>query len=364
MSAPRAGAVRPLGCARSLALLCVLAATGCGEPVVDEPVVGGPDGAVDAPFDGPYVLVLGTAQDGGLPQIGCEAECCAAARRDPGLARRVTSLLVVDPRGRSNGGSNSGSRWLLDASPDLAEQVAAAADHPRGFEAPAADGGRGPLFDGIFPTHAHTGHYLGLAALGREAYGARGQRLFASERLEAFLEDNGPWSLSVGTGALELERLEPGRPLELADDITIEALLVPHRDEFSDTYAFVVRGPNASLLYLPDIDKWEAWDAWAFDGGAHARRIEAVIAGVDHALVDGTFYDASEIPGRAMSEIPHPFVVESLARFAPLPEAERAKVVFTHLNHSNPVANPASDAARAVREAGMSVARDGQVFGL
>lgn len=355
-SAPR----RAVFVAAALTFTSVLAACAEREPVASEN-----EHALDAvPTDRPYVLVLGTAQDGGLPQIGCDAECCAAARRDPSLARRVTSLLVVDPRGAGGDGTSGGSRWLLDASPDLAAQVEAARDHPPGFTAPPADGGRGPLFDGIFPTHAHTGHYLGLASLGREAYGARGQRLFASERLASFLERNGPWSLSTDTGAFDLARLEPGRPLELADDLSIESLLVPHRDEFSDTFAFVVRGPNAALLYLPDIDKWEAWDAWDLDDGAHARRIEDVIAGVDHALVDGTFFDASEIPGRAMSEIPHPFVVESLTRFASLPDAERAKVHFTHLNHSNPVADPASAAARAVREAGMSVARDGQVFGL
>jgi pyrroloquinoline quinone biosynthesis protein B len=60
-----------------------------------------------------------------------------------------------------------------------------------------------------------------------------------------------------------------------------------------------------------------------------------------------------------MSQVPHPFIVETLARIAPLPEAERAKVVFTHLNHSNPATDPTSDAAAAVRAAGSSVLDDG-----
>lgn len=309
-----------------------------------------------APTDVPYVLVLGTAQDGGLPQLGCQLECCRAARSDPSRARRVTSLLLVDPR--------SGSRWLFDASPDLAQQVESAANHPASFAPPSVTGGRGPLFDGIFPTHAHIGHYLGLAWLGREAYGVRGQVVYASERFEAFVSGNGPWSLSAETGAFEFRRIAPGAPVQLADDLAVEALRVPHRDEFSDTYAFIVRGPERDLLYLPDIDKWEAWDAWSERDGADARRIEEVLADVDVALVDGTFFGPDEIPGRAMSQIPHPFVVESLARFAVLPEPERAKIRFTHLNHTNPAADPASPEAQRVVRAGFRVAADGEILRL
>ena len=43
---------------------------------------------------GPYVLVLGTAQDGGLPQIGCHRACCVHARENPASARRVTLSLI------------------------------------------------------------------------------------------------------------------------------------------------------------------------------------------------------------------------------------------------------------------------------
>ena len=76
-----------------------------------------------------------------------------------------------------------------------------------------------------------------------------------------------------------------------------------------------------------DVDKWERLET----------PVEEWIAGVDVALLDGTFYSGAEIPGREMAEIPHPFVVESLERFAGLPRAERGKVWFVHLNHSNPV---------------------------
>ena len=102
----------------------------------------------------PYVLVLGTAQDGGLPQIGCDRECCREARLDPTRRRWVTSLLLVNPR--------TSQRWLLDASPDLPDQIELVRDHPANYLIPQVEDGRGPLFDGVFLTHGHWGHYLSL----------------------------------------------------------------------------------------------------------------------------------------------------------------------------------------------------------
>jgi pyrroloquinoline quinone biosynthesis protein B len=293
--------------------------------------------------EGPYVVVLGTAQDGGLPQLGCRQECCEQARRDPERRRMVTSILIADPR--------TGRRFLVDATPDLPEQAKRAEGHPVTRE---ASGPRAPLFDGIFLTHAHIGHYLGLAHLGREVRGAKGVSVFGSERMLAFLRENGPWSQLVELENVRLEGLVPGRAVALGEQLSITALVVPHREEYTDTLAFVVRGPRRALLYLPDVDKWERWD----------RRIEDVVAEVDVALLDGTFFDAAELPGRLMEEIPHPFIAESIARFATLPPAERAKIRFTHLNHSNPAADEQGAAAAAVRGAGMEVAREGQVFAL
>jgi pyrroloquinoline quinone biosynthesis protein B len=52
-------------------------------------------------------------------------------------------------------------------------------------------------------------------------------------------------------------------------------------------------------------------------------------------------------------------VTESIGRFRALPADQRARIHFTHLNHTNPAADPASPAAAAVRAAGMHVAREG-----
>jgi pyrroloquinoline quinone biosynthesis protein B len=251
--------------------------------------------------------------------------------------------LLVDPR--------SGKRWLLDASPDLARQVESARGHP---PTRVEVGPRPPLFDGVFLTHAHVGHYLGLAQLGREAYGARGLPVHASPRMGEFLRSNGPWSLLVEDGAIELSELEPGRAVHLAQDLSLTPFRVPHRDEFSDTLGFVVRGPERAVAYLPDIDKWQRWE----------RPLAQWLGELDLALVDGTFFGPGEVPGRDLDQIPHPFVVETLAALADAPPQLRARVLFTHLNHTNPLADPTSEAAARVTAAGMGVAREGQVLGL
>ncbi len=291
----------------------------------------------------PYLLVLGTAQDGGLPQIACRRECCEAARADPGRRRHVTSLLLVDPR--------SGRRWIFDASPDLPLQVELA----RGHGGPDLDvAGRPALFDGVFLTHAHMGHYSGLIQFGREAYGSAPVDLVGTPRMLQFLTSNGPWSLLFEGGHAQAVSLPAGSTMDLADDLHVTAIQVPHRDEFSDTVGFRIEGPEHSALYLPDIDKWTRWD----------RDLGVVVASVDYALLDGTFYGPDELPGRNMADVPHPFIVETMEALAREPAPPWHKVFFTHLNHSNPAADPNSAAAAAIEAAGAHVLDEGAILPL
>ncbi len=298
----------------------------------------------------PYLVVLGTAQDGGLPQIGCRLDCCEPVRADPTRRRLVASLLLADPE--------SGRRWLIDATPDLPEQVERARGHP---PTRTPQGPRPPLFEGILLTHGHMGHYSGLAQLGREAYGARGLPVYASPTMASFLSEHGPWELMVRLGQIELRPRLPGEPLVLAREatsdaprVTVTPLSVPHRPEYSDTYAWLVQGPARSALYVPDIDKWHLWD----------QSLLAWLERVDVALVDGSFFADGEIPDRSMADIPHPFMVETLELIASLPAETRAKLVFTHLNHTNPAADPRSAAAETLLRAGVRVAVEGEVIAL
>jgi pyrroloquinoline quinone biosynthesis protein B len=298
--------------------------------------------AQDSTAGQPYVLVLGSAQDGGLPQIGCQQDLCKQARRDPSMRRMVSSLLLVDPRNKK--------RWLIDATPDLPEQLELANQHaPRPMEQ-----GRPPLFDGVFLTHAHMGHYTGLMYLGREVYGSDRTKVWCSRRMANFLQDNGPWKLLVEEDHIQVETLVLDQELELATDLGVTAFQVPHRDEFSDTLGFRIEGPSKTLIFIPDIDKWSQ-----FDGD-----IELMIEGADHALLDGTFFADGEIPGRAMADIPHPFIEESLDRFSAMPARERLKIQFIHLNHTNPATDPDGEAAATITAAGCGIASDGQVIEL
>ncbi|MEA2238843.1 MAG: pyrroloquinoline quinone biosynthesis protein [Thermoanaerobaculia bacterium] len=277
------------------------------------------------PATSPYALVLGVAQDGGYPQAGCNRADCIAAWRDPRLRQRVASLAIVDPQSRQ--------RWIIDATPDFGAQL-------RSLEeaAPRADGA--PLLDGILLTHAHIGHYLGLAQLGREVLGAHSIKVYAMPRMRDFLAHNGPWDQLVKLHNIEIAPLEDGVEVALNERIHVTPLRVPHRDEYSETVGFLVRGPSRTILWLPDIDKWEKW----------STPLETILERVDAAYIDGTFFEASELPGRDLREIPHPLMTETMTRLAATPL--RAKVRFIHLNQSNPLLRERRD--------GFVVARDGE----
>lgn len=271
-------------------------------------------------------IALGSAQDGGVPQAGCGCAACAAARRDPALRRLVACLALVDHA--------AGAAWLVDATPDF----------PRQLDLLAALA-PGCALRGILLTHAHIGHYAGLIHLGREVMGARAMPVYATAAMAAFLRANGPWSQLVGLGNVDLRPLVPGQPLALAAGLTVTPTAVPHRAEFSDTVALLAAGDGRSLFYCPDVDRW---DAWAVD-------LPAFLGGVDVALLDGTFYDAAELPGRDLAEIPHPLVTTTAALLA----GTQCDVQFTHLNHSNPLLAPGPQ-RDGLAARGMGVVEDGR----
>jgi len=250
-------------------------------------------------------------------------------------------LALVDPV--------SHQRWIFDPTPDFREQL-----HRLDVIAPAE--GK-PGLDGIFLTHAHMGHYPGLMHLGHESMGASGVPVFAMPRMREYLRDNGPWSQLVHYENIELMDLQHGASVQLNERLTVTPFLVPHRQEYSEVVGFRVQGPSRSALFIPDIDNWEEWD----DAGT---RIEDMIARVDIAYLDGTFFANGEIAGRDMSGFPHPFITHSMDRFAPLPPEEKAKVRFIHLNHTNPALWPDSEAYKAVVEKGFRLAEEGERVGL
>lgn len=293
---------------------------------------------------GPRVVVLGTVQDGGLPQTGCTCRQCERARHRPAHARRVASLALHLPA--------SGHVYLIDATPDLPRQI----DLVHTFRAhPSGKPDRAPV-DGVLLTHAHIGHYLGLAHFGFESVSTRDLPVWASARMAAFLRGNGPWSQLVKIGNIALREIEPGNGFELEPGATVKAFAVPHRDEFTDTLAYLVRGPRRTLLYVPDTDGWKSWPKPLLE----VLRDEKV----DIALLDGTFFSADELPDRDVSKIRHPLITDSMDLLEPLVKEGSLRVVFTHLNHSNPALEGGGAARRAIERRGFHVAVEGEAFGL
>lgn len=287
---------------------------------------------------GPFVVVLGVTQDGGYPQAACRRGCCDRARAAAANRRHVACLAVVDPA--------TGDRFLVDATPDLPEQL-----ELLDREAPVA-GGHG--IAGILLTHAHVGHYLGLAQLGREVMGTWDLPVYAMPRMRQFLRSSGPWDLLIRLRNIEIRDLAAGEALALTPELRVTPVPVPHRDEYSETVGFRISGPERTVLYLPDIDKWDRWDI----------PLGEALAGVDVAYLDGTFFEEGEVEGRDASEIPHPLVLETIERLAGLPPEERAKVRFIHMNHTNPALDPGSEARARILEAGFRVAAEGERVGL
>ena len=285
----------------------------------------------------PYLVVLGTAQDAGYPQASCRKACCQAVWQGNAQAEQVSCLGIVDPQ--------SQQLWLLDATPDFREQWQQLQGQlPEAPSQPA----------GVLLTHAHIGHYTGLMHLGREVMGAKEVPVYALPRLDTFLHTNGPWSQLVALNNVAIKTLSQDSVFALNERLTATAMSVPHRDEFSETAGFRIEGPNRSFLFIPDIDKWEQWD----------RPLAEELQKVDYAFLDATFFADGELPNRDMSKIPHPFVTETMDLLQSLPSAERAKVHFIHINHTNPLMDPKSAATRQVEERGFAVARTGQRMGL
>ena len=273
-----------------------------------------------------YTLkILGVVQDGGLPHLGSDRICCEDFEQN----RYVTSIMLIN--------NETNESYLFDASPDINKQL--------NFM------GKGikKNLKGIFLTHAHIGHYTGLMYFGREALNSKLMNVYAMPRMKKFLEQNGPWSQLVSLENIVINELNNNSKISLDSNIIIQPFEVPHRPEFSETVGYKIYGPNKKALFIPDIDKWYLWDKSIIDE----------IKKVDYALVDATFYDSKEVNYRNISEIPHPFVIESMELFDSLNVNEKNKIYFIHLNHTNPLLNKDSDQYKYVTGKGYNVAEEG-----
>ena len=255
------------------------------------------------------LIVLGIAQDGGVPHLGCQKDCCISARRD-GTRLGPSCLAIVDHR--------SGATLLVEATPAIEEQLSLL----REITGLGNKGRR--AIDSLLLTHAHIGHYTGLIQFGREVASTDAIDVYCTERMGSFLEQNGPWSQLIELKQIVVTKVEHGILTEVMPGVKVRAISVKHRDEFSDTVAWRIEGPNKTVLFCPDIDRWEG------------ETLEKLIEEVDICYLDATFYDGRELPGRDLSEIPHPPMVVTMEILQESALREPGRFRFIHLNHSNP----------------------------
>ena len=276
------------------------------------------------------LMLVGVAQDAGLPQVGCHCANCSAVLAGTLQPESAVSMAIIDP--------SETRYWLVDATPDIRAQMALVAQ-----QFPQAQ------LSGILLTHAHMGHYTGLMFLGRESTNTQSMPVWASEQLCGFIRDHAPWQQLVTLGNIALHTVAPDRPIALAEGLSFVGTHVPHRGEYSDTLAFSFKGQRHSAFYCPDIDRWSDWN----------QDVRQVVESHDVSFLDATFYDANELPGRDLSTIPHPLVTDTVARLA---HCEKS-VVLIHLNHSNALYQKGV-ATDWVAENGLQVGATGQMWRL
>ncbi|MDY6774283.1 MAG: MBL fold metallo-hydrolase, partial [Candidatus Nanohaloarchaea archaeon] len=131
---------------------------------------------------------------------------------------------------------------------------------------------------------------------------------------------------------------ESGRENVMGMDVDFVPVI--HRYVPTEMHAFRIKTDEKSLFYMTDIDHWTE-DA--------VEEVEAA----DVAIIDGCFWSEEEID--RYERVPHPPIRESLERF----EDADTDIIFTHINHTNPVLDPESEERRKVEEAGFRIAEEG-----
>jgi pyrroloquinoline quinone biosynthesis protein B len=278
-----------------------------------------------------YIYILGNTQDAGVPHIGCQHPFCEDSF-NVYEEHYTTSIAVVN--------SDLKKYILFEATPDITFQL---------------NNLKKNIFDefllpeSVYITHAHIGHYTGLMYFGREALGAKDIMVRVLPRMSNFLQNNGPWSQLVDINNIKIEEINFGSSTKELANIDITPVQVPHRDEYSETAGYIIKGENKKALFIPDIDKWEKWD----------RDLSQLAKEFDFLLIDATFYDSKEI-NRDISEIPHPLVTETMNLLSGLNKENRNKVYFIHMNHTNMMLDPNSELSKLITSKGFNIGRLGQ----
>ncbi len=264
------------------------------------------------------VKILGTIQDAGIPHINCQCNNCTSAIIKSKL---VASIAIISGK----------ETFIIDCTPDFPYQVINL-------------GKNTSEINGIFITHLHIGHYLGLVYLGREAASTNKMKILATAENLQFIESNKPFSHLIDREEIKCQEIKFDNPLQLNSQLSITPFEVPHRNEDGNTSGYHIEG-SKSLIYIPDMDDY-------------SDEVLKKIESADIALIDGSFYTKSEI--MRQRNVPHPPITLSIDKLKNF----NTRVIFTHFNHSNPVLNSESKEYKEVISKGFEIAQDGMVISL
>jgi len=276
------------------------------------------------------VHIIGTAQDGGYPQIGCKEKCCTLALKNQLLSRFPSCIALVDTEAQKY--------WLFDVTPDIKKQLQMLDSYDCSLA-------------GVFITHAHIGHYMGLINFGLEVMNLDEMPVYVMPKMKSFLETNSIMDQLIRNDNINLIELTQEEYYAI-DGAMIKPFNVPHRNELSETVGFQIKGKEKSIIYLPDIDSWDGWEENLLD----------LIKSNDILFLDGTFFSKDELKSRDISKVPHPSITDTMARLSDLDLEQKRKIHFIHFNHTNQVLHDESDAANSVIENGFLLSKEMQSF--
>lgn len=309
------------------------------------------------------IKVLGSAAGGGFPQWNCNTRLSRLAwgKRNGVLPRTQSSIAV----------SADGERWaVFNASPDIRQQIASTPELQ-----PAESGQlRNSPIEAVVLTNADVDHIAGLLSLReREPF-----VIYATRRVLDTLNANSIFNVLAPDVVERRELLLDGRVVGIEGPesdlgLRIEPFAVPGKvalfledaskgpdfgSEEGDTIGLKIteHGSDAALFYIPGAAKVDA------------RMLDRV-RGADCLLFDGTVFTDTEMPdmgvgektGRRMGHIPISGEGGSLHAFD---GAGIKRKAYIHINTTNPILEPGSEAERAVLAAGWEITYDGMTLTL
>lgn len=307
------------------------------------------------------IKVLGSGAGGGFPQWNCNCANCRAVRAGaPGFAPRTQSSLAV---------SANGADWLLlNASPDLREQISATPELAPG----ADDGLRASPIKAVALTNGDVDHVAGLLnmreaqpfslyAAGRvlDALGANPIFTILQTQLVPRIELRMDEAVVVRGAGLDLGLAVRAFPVPGKIALYLENANAPNfGTSAGDTLGLEIieTATGGSFFYIPGCAKLDA---------PLAERLR----GAKLVFFDGTLFHENEMidqgllgkTGSRMGHINVSGADGSIAAFEPLNVARK---IYVHINNSNPLLNEFSEEYAAAQAAGWEIGEDGMEVNL